>query len=71
MIIEEGSPRLGRRGAPFWHESGNGTFGNLDVQLLQFPMNSRRAPAYIAFGHRLNQFADIGSGPRQSATLRF
>ena len=66
VIIEEGSPRLGRRGAPFWHESGNGTFGNLDAQLLQFPMNSRRAPAHIGFGHRLNQFADIGSGPRTS-----
>src|SRR5437870_6998038 len=66
VIIEEGSPRLGRRGAAFWHESGNGTFGNLNAQFLQFPMKSRRAPAYIAFGHRLNQFADIGSGPRTS-----
>ncbi len=26
VIVEEGSPRLGRRGAPFRHESGNRTF---------------------------------------------
>src|SRR6266446_9692968 len=27
VIVEEGSPRLGRRRAPFRHESGNRTFG--------------------------------------------
>src|SRR5207237_5872351 len=43
VIVEEGSPRLGRRGAPFRHESGNRTFGNLDSKLEQFPMNSRCA----------------------------
>src|SRR2546427_8860285 len=45
VIIEEGSPRLGRRGAPFWHESGNGTFRNLDAQLLQFPHEFSARPS--------------------------
>src|SRR5437870_3974062 len=41
VIVEEGSPRLRRRGAPFRHQPGHCTFGNLDSQLEQFPMNSR------------------------------
>src|SRR5438128_9549725 len=37
VIVEEGSPRLRRRAAPFRHESGNRTFGSLDSHLEQFP----------------------------------
>src|SRR5213594_2461838 len=37
-------------------------------RLEKFRMSYLRstAPAHIGFGHRLNQFADIGSGPRTS-----
>src|SRR2546425_12583287 len=37
VIVEEGSPRLGRRGAPFRHESGNGTFGTSIPSLSSSP----------------------------------
>src|SRR6267378_788093 len=69
VIIEEGSPSLRRRGPSFRYESGNCTFGNLDSQLEQFPMNSRCAPAHIGFGHRLHQFSDISRGPMSAWIL--
>src|SRR2546425_154712 len=59
MVVQKGSPSLGGASAPFRHESGNGTFGNLDSQLEQFPMDSGCAPAQIGFSHRFYEFASI------------
>ena len=38
-------------------------------KLEQFTMNSRCAPAQIAFSHRLHQFSNISMGPRPAGIL--
>src|SRR5580700_10451688 len=40
VIVQEGTPRLGRRCAALRHQSGNSTFGNVDAEFEQFAMNS-------------------------------
>src|SRR5438034_2956087 len=69
VIVEAGSPRLGRCRAAFRHQTGNRTFRNFDSEFKQFPMNSWCSPAHVDFGHRLHQFSDIGVDPRPAWIL--
>src|SRR2546426_4935508 len=69
VIVEEGSPRLGRCRAGFRYQTGNRTFRNFDSEFKQFPMNSWCSPAHVGFCHRLHQFSDVGVGPRPAWIL--
>src|ERR1022692_4510678 len=52
MVVEEGAPGL--RGRLPWlgrHEAGNASLADVDAELQQFAVTSRRAPAHVGLGH--------------------
>ena len=59
VIIEELPPRLGRWLSVPDHVLGNRGFGNLDAQLHQLAMNTRRTPARVVAAHHSNQVANL------------
>src|SRR5437879_11651277 len=66
MVGEERPPRLGRRCAPFREHPGDGTLGHLDSQLLQFAMDSRRAPERIGLSHSCDESSELAAYARAS-----
>src|SRR4051794_4439310 len=59
MVVQEGSPRLGRRLAPPYHVFGDGRLGNLDPEFEQFAMNTRSTPPRIVTTDHSNQITDF------------
>ena len=69
VILQEGSPRLGRRRVPSRHQAGNRPFRNPNSQFEQFPMNAGCAPTKIRLRHRLHELSNIGGGSRPTGIL--
>ena len=66
MIVQESPPSLRRlciRRAP-WHEVRNGSFGNLETQPEQLPVNPGCTPQRIGLCHCANKMADLTADRR-------
>ena len=66
VILEERPPRLGWRFRTADHVFGNGSLGNLNVQLHQLTVDPRCAPDRVLAAHGSNQIADLFGNLRPS-----
>src|SRR5947209_3381472 len=65
---QKGAPsRRGRRRSPA-EILGDGRFGDVDAQLLEFAVNTRRAPERIGPTHLSDQLSDVGANGRSTGT---
>jgi hypothetical protein len=67
MVAEEGSPTLAKPSGVLDHVFGDGRFGDLDAELEQLAVDSRRTPQPIGLAHFPDQAADL-SGDRRAAS---
>ncbi len=66
MVLEERLPGLRRRFAWPRHVLGDGGFGNVMAQQIEFRLNARRTPGDVFFGHALDQSDDLSWDRRAS-----
>jgi hypothetical protein len=61
VIGQERAPRLRRRRAALREQAGDGALSDVDSQLLQFAMDSRRAPERIGLSHSYDESPDLAA----------
>src|SRR5450631_1684667 len=63
VIRKEGAPGLGRRLAwPVWHQTRDLAFGDLDAELEQLAVDTRRAPERVCVRHVPNEVVGAAIG---------
>jgi len=67
MVAKEGSPTLARPSGALDHVFGDGRFGDLDAELEQLAVDSRRTPQPVGPAHFPDQVADL-SGDHRAAS---
>src|SRR6267378_1312525 len=60
MVGEEGSPGLRRGRAALREQAGDGALGDVDAELQEFAVNSRRTPERVRCGHFPDEGDDLG-----------
>ena len=68
VIGEERPPGLGRRAPAASHVSGHGRLTDVDAELQEFAVDSRRTPERIGLRHPTNQEADVRRDDRSTQT---
>src|ERR1700716_3929282 len=60
MIIQERPPALGRRPPALCHVLGDCGLTDIDAELEEFTVNTRRAPERVREAHVSNELSDLG-----------
>jgi hypothetical protein len=67
MVSEERPPGLRGLGAPLRHEARYRALSDVDAELQEFSVDTRRTPQGIRFGHRPDECGDLGVDARAAS----
>ena len=67
MVLEEGAPGLRGSRPPSRHQPGDRPLRDLESQLQQLSVNTRRAPKRVRSGHLWGQMSHVGIDLRTAA----
>ena len=72
VVVQEGSPRLGRLLLPLRHQPSDGPLGDLDAELEELAVNARRSPGRVGTIHGDDKGSDFGVDfrPPRSSMVR-
>ena len=66
VIGQERAPRLQRRRTALREQAGDGALSDVNSQLLQFAVDSRRSPERIGLSHSYDEGPDLAAYTRTS-----